>query len=225
MDFDAYLKEAASFDDDRVKAYRRSERRAWAIAACAVVAALCGVAGMAAMAPLKTVMPPVVVRVDRTTGVVDTLTALNGEQQVAVEDAERKYWLKTYVQTRESYAWPDREASFRTVSLMSSKQVQEDYAQWFAQANEHSPQREYGEQGIVEVHVLSVALGTTPEASANVRFERIATDRTGQKQPPQRMVATVTFRFVNEPLKEKYRLINPRGFQVTAYRLDTEVAR
>jgi type IV secretion system protein VirB8 len=221
----AYLAEAQSFDDDRVQRYRRSEKRAWRVAAGAVLVGVLGVASAAALAPLKTVLPPVVVQVDRSTGAVDVLTTLNGQKQVPVEDAERKYWLGRYVDYRERFIWGDREANFHAVSIMSDKLEQQRYSDWFGANNPNSPQRVYTDQSFVEIHILSVALGNTPGASANVRFERIVHDRTGNKKPPERLIATVSYNFSDGPLKEADRFINPRGFQATAYRVDPEVAR
>ncbi|SKA40412.1 type IV secretion system protein VirB8 [Enhydrobacter aerosaccus] len=220
----AYVAEASSFDDDRVQRYQRSERRAWRVAMAMTGVAVLGFLGMALLAPLKTVMPPVVVRVDQT-GAVDVLTTLNGQKQVPVEDAERKYWLGKYVTFRESYTWADRAANFHAVSIMSDKREQERYAAWFAQSNAQSPQQLYGDRDWVQIDILSVALGTTPDASANVRFLKIVHERNGTTRPAERMVATVTYRFVDRPLKESDRFISARGFEVTAYRVDEEVPK
>ena len=220
----AYLAEAQSFDDDRVQRYSRSERRAWRVAAVGFAVGVAGIFSAAALAPLKTVLPPVVVQVDRSTGAVDVLTTLNGQKQVPVEDAERKYWLGRYVGYRESFVWGDREANFRKVSIMSDKLEQQRYSDWFGANNPQSPQRVYSDQSFVEIHIVSVALGNTPGASANVRFDRIVHDRTGNAKS-ERLVATVSYIFSDGPLKEADRLINPRGFQATAYRVEPEVAR
>ncbi len=220
----AYVAEATSFDDDRVQRLVRSERRAWRITMAMTGMALCGFLGMALLTPLKTVVPPVVVRV-ADNGSVDVLTTLNGQKQVPVEDAERKYWLGKYVSYRESYTWADRAANYHATSIMSDKLEQDRYAAWFGQGNSKSPQRLYGDQSFVEIHILSVALGTSPEASANVRFERTVHDANGQTRPAERLVATVTYRFADAPLQEADRFINPRGFEVTAYRGDREVAK
>jgi type IV secretion system protein VirB8 len=223
--FAEYLREAQSFDDDRVERYRRSERRAWRIAAAGVVFGLCGVFSTAALAPLKTVLPPVVLAVDRSTGAVDVVTTLNGQKPVPVEDAERKHWLAEYVRAREGYTWADRQTNVHAVSLMSDANEQKRYAAWFSPENASSPQRLYGNQAFVEIHVVGVALGNVPEASANVRFERRIHEANGDARPLERLVATVTFQFSDKPMKEGDRFINPRGFEVTAYRVDPEVVR
>jgi type IV secretion system protein VirB8 len=184
-----------------------------------------GVFSAAALAPLKTVVPPVIVQVDKSTGAVDVLTTLNGMKQLPAEDAERKYWLGQYVRVREGYTWQDRGANSQAVRVMSDTREQQRYADWFKASNPESPQRLYGDQAFVEIHILAVALGNTPEASANVRLLRTVHDANGLTRPPERLIATVTFRFTDKPLKEEDRFINPRGFEVMAYRIDEEVAR
>ena len=220
-----YLRRAASYDDDRVQRFRRSERRAWRVTAAAVALLILSWVALVGLMPLKVVMPPPVILVDRTTGAVEVRTSLNNHQQVPVEDAERKYWLAEYVRHREGYTWGDRAKNYTVVSAMSDKLEQERYAADVAGSNPRSPQAELGEVGVVEIRVTSVALGPTPEASANVRFERIVRDRRGALQPTFYGIATVNARFVDEPIKEKDRLINPRGFRVVTYRIDSEVPR
>ena len=220
-----YLQRAASYDDDRGQRLRRSERRAWRVAAAAVGLLILSWAALMGLMPLKVVMPPPVILVDRTTGAVEVMTSLNNHQQVRAEDAERKYWLATYVRHREGYTWNDRAESYAVVSAMSEKLEQERYANDVAGSNPRSPQAELGENGMIEIRVVSVALGSTPEASANIRFERIVRDRRGTTQPTQYRVATIGYRFVDEPIKERDRLLNPRGFRVMTYRADTEVTR
>jgi type IV secretion system protein VirB8 len=58
--------------------------------------------------------------------------------------------------------------------------------------------------------------------TAQVRFASTETTRTTKKDDG--WVAIVSFRFVNLPETEEERFINPVGFQVTAYRVDQELA-
>ena len=62
---------------------------------------------------------------------------------------------------------------------------------------------------------------------AQVRFEKRVVPVKGDldKQiPVQKMIATISFEYKNEPTQEKDRLVNPLGFQVTSYRVDPENA-
>jgi type IV secretion system protein VirB8 len=54
-----------------------------------------------------------------------------------------------------------------------------------------------------------------------VRYERIVRSNDG-RESMSRWVATMSFGFVEAPMSERDRLINPRGFTVRDYRLDEE---
>ena len=56
-----------------------------------------------------------------------------------------------------------------------------------------------------------------------MRFASTETTQTAKKEDA--WVAIVSFRFVNLPETEQDRLINPLGFQVTAYRIDQELVQ
>ena len=73
---DAYYAEAASWNRDRVKAMRSSQRVAWWIAAAAVVIAVLEAVTLVLLTPLKTV-EPYTLMVDRTTGYVQALRPLD----------------------------------------------------------------------------------------------------------------------------------------------------
>ena len=58
-----------------------------------------------------------------------------------------------------------------------------------------------------------------------MRYERIVRAIDPGQEIKSSYVATVTYRFVETPMKESERLINPRGFTVTNYRVDEETIR
>lgn len=73
----------------------------------------------------------------------------------------------------------------------------------------------------------SFGLGADAAASvlsAAVRFERVVRYTDGRESFSV-WVATMAFRFVEAPMSESERLINPRGFTVMHYRLDEETTR
>lgn len=218
-----YFKEAKSFDDDRMTRLAASERRAWRVALGGVgcVVALCF--ALAALTPLKTVAPPVVIEVDRSTGAVDVVTTINGVKAVPASELEQKYWLWQYVTARESYVWQDRAAYFERVTLMSEPGEQQRYAKAVEADNPKSPQRLLGRNSIIEVKIKSIALGRDG-SSASVRFARTTHDL-GSLVPDsiQSFIATITFSFVETAMPEGDRLVNPRGFTVRLYRLDEEM--
>ena len=60
---------------------------------------------------------------------------------------------------------------------------------------------------------------------AQIRFDKITVPMGGdisKQVPPQSLIATVGFEYVNAPQKEEDRSVNPLGFQITSYRVDPE---
>ncbi len=74
---ETYLQEAVSWDTDRFLEARRSARRAWQAAAVGWGCALAAALALLLLVPLKSV-EPFVVRVDRSTGVVDVVPMYAG---------------------------------------------------------------------------------------------------------------------------------------------------
>lgn len=219
-DLRAYFEEARRWDADRLSAARRSARIAWSAAALSSVLAICGVLAIVGLTPLKRT-EPYVVRVDSTTGAVEVMTALKDVRARSYDEAVTKAFLATYVRSREGWLPAAAEADFRQVSLMSTPQEQQRWAQAYRPSNPKSPQTLFGPsvQVLVEVRAISfVAPGV-----ANVRFHR--TVRRGAQDEASDWIATLAFAYAKAPMREADRLANPLGFQVSTYRVDPEVVR
>lgn len=215
-----YFDEAKSWDADRLRGAERSKRFAWGVAAFAGLLATAAVGAVAALAPLKTTVP-FVIRVDRTTGAVDVVSALKRGQPVAYEEAVTKHFLAQYVRAREGWLAPAAEANFRQVSIMSTPAEQERWADAFRPANPTSPQVVYGPAGEAQVEIRAVSF--VSPGVADVRFHR--TVRQGVQVTESDWIATVAFAYTKAPMAEADRLRNPLGFQVTSYRADPEAVR
>lgn len=219
-DLKTYFDEAKSWNADRVRAAERSRRFAWGVAGLAGLVATVAVGAVAALAPLKTV-EPFVVRVDRSTGAVDVMSALKAERPVTYEEAVTKHFLAQYVRAREGWLAPAAEANFGQVSIMSTPAEQQRWADAYRPANPQSPQVLYGSAGEAQVAIRAVSF--VSDGVANVRFRR--TVRVGQQVTESDWIATVAFAYTKAPMAEGDRLRNPLGFQVTSYRSDPEVVR
>ncbi len=215
-----YFDEAKSWDTDRWRNAERSKRLAWGVAAFAGLLATAAVGAVAALAPLKTTVP-FVIRVDRTTGAVDVVSALKRGSPVTYEEAVTKHFLAQYVRAREGWLAPAAEANFRQVSIMSTPAEQERWADLFRAANPTSPQVLYGPAGEAQVEIRAVSFVSA--GVADVRFHR--TIRLGPQTTESDWIATVAFAYTKAPMAEADRLRNPLGFQVTSYRADPEVVR
>ncbi len=220
-DLKRYFEEARRWDQDRLASALRSRRLAWVTAGVAGLLAITASAAVAALAPLKTV-EPFVVRVDRSTGLVDVMRGLAPEEgAVRYEEAVSKYFLAQYVRTREGYLDPAAEDAFRLVSILSGSAEQRRWAETYRGSNPDSPQNLYGRDGEVVVSIR--AIGFIGDDVANVRFRR--TVRQAQQVIESDWIATIAFTYTRAPMNEADRLRNPLGFQVVSYRADPEVVR
>ena len=219
-DLKGYFAEAKSWNADRLRAAERSRTFAWIVAGAAGVVAVVAVGAVATLAPLKTV-EPFVVRVDRSTGSVEVMTALRSEDPLTYDGAVTKAFLAQYVRAREGWLAPAAEADFRQVSIMSTSAEQQRWADFYRPANPGSPQVLYGPAGEAQVSIRAISF--VADGVANIRFHR--TVRIGQQFTESDWIATAAFTYTKAPMAEGDRLRNPLGFQVTSYRADPEVVR
>jgi len=219
-DLKVYFDEAKRWDQDRLASAERSKRLAWTVAAGAGALAVVAIGALAALTPLKTV-EPFVVRVDRSTGAVDVMTGLKGEDHLTYEEAVSKYFLSLYVRSREGWLPQAAEQNFRQVSILSTPAEQQRWADAFRPSNSQSPQVLWGDNAVSLIEVRAISF-VSPKV-ANVRFHRIV--RQAQQTLESDWIATVAFTYTKAPMAEADRLRNPLGFQVISYRADPEVVK
>ncbi|KPF78365.1 hypothetical protein IP88_04195 [alpha proteobacterium AAP81b] len=217
---DAYFAQVRSFEADRLRSAERSRRVAWAVASSAGLVAAAACFAVAALAPLKTVVP-LAFRVDNTTGAVERVYDVRGGDMEATE-AMRRHFLWEYVRHRQSYSAGEAEANFNAVSLTSSPTVQQLYAAEFRGSNPMSPQVLLGKDGEATVRWLGTSF--LSDRLAQVRFEQV--ERKGLiALPPRRLIATIAYDFAPGAVADAAININPLGFVVTSYRADQEVVK
>lgn len=226
-----YFDEARSWDQDVAERTKRSEKRAWTIAAALACVAVLEAGALAALAPLKSV-EPFVIRVDNNTGMVDvvsTLTETAGEVQQSAQEALDKYWLGQYIRHREGYLWQTREHDRRMVGLLSGSNVQQNYAEYTdPRRNPRAPVNVYGENTEVVTNIKAISfinpgerVGGERRVTALVRYTK-EVSRTGERPVVSHWAATVTFAYRNASMSIEDRQLNPLGFQVIGYRNDQE---
>lgn len=213
----AYFEQVASYEADRLKSARRSAKLGFAVGAIGLVAGIAGIGTVAALTPLKTVVP-LVFRVDNATGSVERVYDVQGGK-IAANDATTRYFLWQYVRNRQSYAPAEAQAQFDAVTLMSSPAVQNQYAAEFRGSNPNSPQVLLGKDGAASVRWGATSM-LGPQL-AQIRFTQ--QERKGDTlPPPKRMIATIAFDFAPGQVSSSALNVNPLGFIVTSYRADQE---
>jgi type IV secretion system protein VirB8 len=212
-----YLEAAAGWESAEMSAVKRSEKRAWRVAIASAVLAGLAVLAVVLLTPLKTV-EPFVVQVDKI-GAASTVTLLN-TKSITANEALDKYWLGRYVNYREEFLNQTSYGNFMATRLLSSQPVGTVYFQQVNPENPRSPTAVYGTKGTVEIEVTSITF--ISKNQAQVRFVRREKRNSDQLPVETRWIATIAYQYLNPPMKENERLINPVGFQVTDYRLDPE---
>ncbi|MBR2149024.1 MAG: type IV secretion system protein, partial [Campylobacter sp.] len=168
---------------------------------------------------------PYVIRVDNVTGMVDIISTLK-DQTVVNKNSEAldKYFTANYVKLREQYYWDILEQDYYTVQVFSSNRISAEYQKIYAGANS----RVKNLQNSVEVEIQIISAVLTNSAGANVatiRFNEIVKNLQSKTSKQTTKVATLTYEYVKELTTEKERIMNPLGFKVNTYRIDSEIAR
>ena len=208
---------AQTWETDELVRVRRASRiwQFFALGSLVVAGAAC--VAVALLTPLKTV-EPIVIRVDKSTGSADIITRVD-ERTVSFNEVLDKYWLSRYVNYREEYSNAEAYGNYQAVSIMSTRDVGEAYYAQINPRNPKAPVNVYGKEGQVEIVVNSIAF--LSQGVAQVRFVRL--EKAGSSPPREsHWIATIGYRYLTAPMKEKDRLVNPVGFQCNEYRLDSE---
>lgn len=216
-DFENYLKEARSWETDKVAEAQKSKKIAWYVATAGMVIGLLGVASTAMVATQEP-PSPVVIRVDQSTGIVDVATTLKNSKE-NYEESVNKFFTQLYVRYREGYSSELKEEYYYNVGLMSVGVEQQKYFEAFNPKNPQSPINIFGPYAKVKIQVKGTSF--IKSNVALVRYMKVI-ERGNSKPEITHWSATVTFKYSGLPMKEKDRGINPLGFQVTEYRVDAD---
>lgn len=224
--------QGVSYELTLAERMRRSERRAWTVASCAVAMSLLLAGGYFLFLPLKERVPYLVMA-DPYTGTA-TVARLVGDfhdRDVTAEEAINKSNVARFVLSRETYdSGLVGQQNWRTTLAMADSGVAPAYIALHSESNLERPNRIYGTARAVRVRILSIVLigggaGRRP-TGATVRFQRSIYDKgRGRAEPLDSKIATLEFRYDRDlRLAEEDRLLNPLGFRVTNYRVDNDYA-
>jgi type IV secretion system protein VirB8 len=217
-ELEEYYREAATWNHDRVRAARSSQRTAWYVAGAAVTVAILEAIALAVLTPLKTV-EPYTLMVDRTTGYVQAVKPLD-PATIAPDKALTQSFLVQYVTSRESFDFATLQPDYRKVALMSGESARSSYLAAMQASNPASPINTFPRGTVVQTRIKSVS--PVGKDTAFVRFDTVRTEHNGQSHVPAPWVATIRYQYSGEPMKLEDRFVNPLGFRVLSYRRDPE---
>ncbi len=213
-----YYREAGTWAADVHGALRASRRVAWIIAGAAALVAVLEAVALAALAPLKTVVP-YTITVDRQTGYVETVSGLK-PGFLTQDQAVTQSFLVQYVLARETFDPTDLREQYRKVMLWSAGEARDDYQRLMQRSTPESPLNLYSPTAMVTTTIKSVSL--LSPTTALVRFDTVRRDTADAAGSQQSWAAVLAFRYSNAPMSMGDRFVNPLGFQVTRYRRDAE---
>lgn len=216
-DFENYLREARSWETDKVSELRKSNVLAWRIAIASGATAFALAIAVAMLTPLKRVVP-YVIRVDNSTGIVDVVESL-GDGKTNYDEAVNKYFTQWYVRYREGYSKELAEDYYANVGIMSAGLEQQKYYEFFNPKNPLSPLNVFGPYARVRIDIKGTSF-IKPNV-ALVRYTK-KIERGPDKPLLTHWAATITFKYSGAPMSEKDRAVNPLGFQVQEYRNDPD---
>jgi type IV secretion system protein VirB8 len=229
---DAVVSRSINFELTVADIARRSERRAWWVAASSLLVSLILTGGYFYILPLKEKVPYLVMA-DAYTG-TSTVARLAGDfssHSITTSEAINRSNVAHFVLARESYDYAlIRLRDWTTVYTMASPSVASEYSSLHASRNPDSPFNTYGKSRSIRVSILSIQLiGAGSNAAprgATVRFQRSLYDSaTSTARPLDSKIATLEFAYKsNLAMDEQDRIENPLGFQVTSYRVDNDYA-
>lgn len=199
----------------------KSNKRAWVIAFLSFCVAALSIAAVVLLTPLKTV-EPYVIRVNDTTGVVDIITSLKKED-ITQNEALDKYFVSTYVKSREGYYYNLLQQDYIKTQILSSPKVADEYVALYT--GDKARNEVLKNKFEVKVHINSIVLGESAGAKiATIRFKEEMIDLTSKASTMTSKIATLSYDYsLDELVQEQERLENPLGFKVLTYRIDMEI--
>jgi type IV secretion system protein VirB8 len=227
---DDSLARSVNFEVTIADLARRSERRAWLVAAAAIVMALILLGGYFYMLPLKEKVPYVIMA-DAYTGTssVARLTDDVTNHHITASEAINRSNVAHFLLARESYDLATINLhDWVTVLTMAAPNVANAYRGWVSPSNPGGPYKKYGKNHSIRVKILSIVLmGDGPNQAphgATIRFQRnVFNNVSGMSEPLDNKIATMMFTYKPDlQMSDQYRIENPLGFQVIDYRVDDD---
>ncbi len=220
---EAYWREAAAWDFDRVEALRRGERLAWRVAAAAVLCAVLCAAAVVLLVPLKRIAP-FLVRVDNGTGIVDVVPMTAGP--IDPGEAVTRFLLTHYVTVCERFNAATAESDYAECGAFQSAGLNQAwYARWNP-ANPASPLNLYKDGSTVRASVVSVSFFRRASGLADlaqVRYIKHLRRASGGAEEATHWIATLQYAYTTPSSDVRTRSWNPLGFKVLDFRPEPEV--
>ena len=181
-DFEAYLREARSWETDKLQQLEQTRTIAWRVAVGSAVLAVAAVLALAALTPLKRV-EPFVIRVDNSTGIVDVVPVFAG--QAAMPEVVTRYFLDHYLTVCERFNFSTAESDYEECSSFHGPARHQEWMTLWDRSNPESPLNRHKDGSSVRVQVSSITFfkrGSGTEDLAQVRYVKALRTGNGNEQ-------------------------------------------
>ena len=219
-DLRRYFETGMGWEDDLINSAIKSKNRAWAVASASAVIAGAAVVAVTVLLPLVRFIP-VITEVDKTTGETQVKQAVDKNTIIDVQDVMDKYYIHKYIQNREGYDRFDLQSRYDAVILMSTRKVGTGYSKWInTEENPESYAEIYEDRARVIVDVKSTTFLERGVSLSRATIRTIDLSQYRDLVEPREVNIRMKFEYSDMPSTEAERLISPRGFTVTDYRVD-----
>jgi type IV secretion system protein VirB8 len=218
-----YFEEAASWDADRRAQAARNTRNAWYAAGAGWLCAAASGVSLALLLPLKRV-EPFVVRVDRSTGIVDVVPVYTG--QAGLDEAITRYFLVHYITVCERFNFATAESDYEECAAFHSPRRNEAWYALWRTSNPASPLNVHKDGSTIRVQVESVSFFTRATGVsdlAQVRYLKALRQGAGGDERFSHFIATIQYVYGPPASDPRIRRWNPLGFKILDLTSEPEV--
>ncbi|MGH8217302.1 MAG: virB8 family protein [Steroidobacteraceae bacterium] len=220
---EAYFAEAATWDADRAMRAKRSECTAGWVAGAGWAGVVLLALALMLLMPLKRV-EPFVIRVDRSTGIVNVVPVYAGTDKFP--DAVTRYFLDHYVTVCGRFDFATAESDYEQCGAFNTPRLNQAwYAKW-VKTNPDSPLNRYKDGTTVSAEVISISFFSRASGVrdlAQVRYAKVVHPAGGSAVERSYWIATIQYAYTKPSSDPKTREWNPLGFKVVDFRADPEV--
>lgn len=221
-ELDAYYAEASSWEADRTARAARSARTAWWVAGAGWTCAIAVSIALTVLMPLKHV-EPFVIRVDRTTGLVDVVPVYVG--RAPMPEVVTRYFLDHYVTVCERFNFSTAESDYAECGAFHSAQRNVAWSSMWSRTNPRSPLNLYKDGTTVRAQVTSVSFFTRSDGVtdlAQVRYFKAKRQGGSAQEARSYWIASIRYTYAAPSSDANARRWNPLGFKVIDFRPEEE---
>lgn len=213
--FAPYEKAATDWEHDKWKGLIRSRTIAWGIAGLTTVIAVAEGLAIYSLAPMKEKIP-YLLRVDNSTGIVDEMVTVYDNQEMQADEGIIRYFIKKYIDARESYEYAFANKDYKIAYLMSEKELSENFKLSYI---ENNPVKLYGKDTRLKVKIKTFELLEDKTAIVRILSEQLTPD---EPTVTNHYLIRLSYEFLNGQIPQSVRDITPLGFVITSYSITRE---